>query len=101
MIAMGHPWLGAATLGGVLMVSALQSWMVVRSARDQHRALLSYAQTTTNMGGDPTTVITALRGSGGEEDEGPPALPPRGHTPMPQRSSDPTRTWSPPGPSRR
>jgi hypothetical protein len=62
MIAFGHPWLGAATLGGVLISSTLQSWILVRSEQEQQRAVLSYAQNTTSMGGDPTTVIAALRG---------------------------------------
>jgi len=60
MIALGHPWLGAATVGAVLAASTLQSWLTASSVRDAHRALLSYAQNTTEMGGDPTSVIAAL-----------------------------------------
>jgi len=72
MIAMGHPWLGAATLGGVLAASALQSWIVVRSAQERHRAVLSYAQDATSMGNDPAPVIAALRGNAaGDDDESP------------------------------
>jgi hypothetical protein len=37
--------------------------MIVRSDRDRHRAMLSYAQDTTNMGGDPSSVIAALQRS--------------------------------------
>lgn len=68
IIAMGHPWLGAATLGGVLAVSALQSWIVVRSDQERHRAILSYAQDATSMGNDPAPVIAALRA--GSADDG-------------------------------
>lgn len=62
MVALGHPWLGSATLVVVLGASALQVWMVGRSTREQHRDLLAYAQNTTSMGGDPSPVIAALRG---------------------------------------
>jgi len=76
MVALGHPWLGAAVLGAVLASSALQSWMWVRSEQERHRALLSFAQDSTSMGGDPTTVITALqRRAGDAGDDGvPPEL---------------------------
>jgi hypothetical protein len=78
MVAMGHPWLGAGTLGAVLGVSALQSWMHIRSVEQQHRAVLSYAQDTTNMGGDPSPVIAALRGersTGGPKADSAPPTP--------------------------
>ncbi len=79
MVALGHPWLGAATLGAVLVFSALQSRMWVRSEQERHRALLSYAQDATNMGGDPTTVIAALQQRAGDavDDEVLTELPPR------------------------
>jgi hypothetical protein len=79
MVALGHPWLGAATLGAVLASSALQALMWVRSGQERHRALLSYAQDATNMGGDPTTVIAALqqREGDGVDDWVPFELPPR------------------------
>lgn len=62
MIVLGHPWLGAATLGGVLVASMVQSWILVRSEQEQQKAILTYAQSTTSMGGDPRGVIAALRG---------------------------------------
>lgn len=71
MVALGHPWLGAAVLGAVLASSALQSRMWVRPEQERHRALLSFAQDSTSMGGDPTTVIAALqRRAGDAEDDG-------------------------------
>jgi len=90
MVALGDPWLGAATLGAVLASSALQSRMWVRSEQERHRALLSYAQDATSMGGDPTTVIAALqRRVGDAEDDGMlPELPPRG-----EEMRDPTGPW--------
>ena len=60
MVVLHEPWLGAATLGGVLAASTLRAWMLARSERDRQRAILSYAQDSTTMGGDPATVITAL-----------------------------------------
>jgi len=62
MVAMGHPWLGSATLGVVLGSSALHAWMSHRSEREQDRAFLSFAQDATTLGGDPSPVIAALRG---------------------------------------
>src|SRR5215204_7012808 len=76
MIAMGHPWLGAATLGGVLAASAIQSWIVVRSAQERQRAVLSYAQDATNLGTDPAPVIAALRRHAAAEDDEAPSRPP-------------------------
>lgn len=71
LVVLGNPWLGAATLGGVLAVSTLRSWMFVRSERDRQRAILSYAQNSTTMGGDPATVIAALHAGAStiEDDE--------------------------------
>ncbi|MGH3978881.1 MAG: hypothetical protein ACRDRZ_07755 [Pseudonocardiaceae bacterium] len=88
MVAMGHPWLGAGTLGAVLASAALQSRMQVRSAQERHQAILSYARDTVSMGGDPTTVIAALQGRAGDaEDDGvPPEPPPRGYE----------KDWGPP-----
>jgi len=89
MVALGDPWLGAAALGAVLASSALQSRMWVRSEQERHRALLSYAQDSTNMGGDPTAVIAALqRRAGDAEDDGVPELPPRAG-----ESREPARAW--------
>ncbi|MGH3794612.1 MAG: hypothetical protein ACRDSP_06950 [Pseudonocardiaceae bacterium] len=70
MVLRNYPVWGAATLGAVLAASALQSWIVVRSEQDRHRAILSYAQDTTTMGGDPSSVIAALQGSGGSSEDG-------------------------------
>jgi len=74
MIALGHPWLGAATLAGVLASATLQAWILVRSDQEQHRATLSYAQHTASMGGDPATVIAAMQGRvNGPEEDGEPS----------------------------
>jgi hypothetical protein len=86
MVVLGDPWLGAATLGGVLAVSTLRSWMFVRSGRDRQRAILSYAQDSTTMGGDPATVIAALHAGASsieddEDDKGPRDTRPRGYEP--------------------
>jgi hypothetical protein len=67
MVVMGHPWLGAATLGAVLAATGLQAWLVARTAQERHRAILSYAQDATSMGNDPTTVIAALQGKAADE----------------------------------
>lgn len=61
LVIMGDPGLGAVVLGAVLVVSALQSWMIIRSERDWQRSILTYAQDNTYMGRDPTKVISALR----------------------------------------
>jgi hypothetical protein len=63
-----------ATLGAATVAATVTAWMVceVTVARAQQRrdtALLDYAQTATNLGGDPTPVISALRQRVGEEDE--------------------------------
>ncbi|MDQ3886818.1 MAG: hypothetical protein M3308_07405 [Actinomycetota bacterium] len=91
LIALDYPWLGAAALAVVLAFSALQSRMWVRSEQERHRALLSYAQDTTNMGGDPTMVIAALQRRPGdaEDDEVWPDMPPRG-----AGSRVPAGSWS-------
>lgn len=75
LIALGHPWVGAGLMGGALMASAFQSWLVVRSAQERHRAILSYAQDATSMGTDPAPVIAALRGTVLDEDESPAGPP--------------------------
>lgn len=76
LVALDEPWLGAATLGAVLAASTLQSWLYVRSERDQQRALLSYAQDTATMGGDPAPVIAALKaGRSTREDDEEPVRP--------------------------
>lgn len=80
LIVLGHPWLGVATLGGVLASATLQVWIVLRSAQGWNRAVLSYAQDTTSMGGDPTAVIAALHGMPGDLD---PAVP------LPRTSEEP------------
>ncbi len=70
MVAMDHPWMGAATLGAVLASSILQARMRLRSAQERHQAILSYAQAATSMGGDPATVITAMRGATDDAGDG-------------------------------
>lgn len=92
MVALGDPWLGAVSLGAVLGFSALQSRMWVRAEQERHRALLSYAQDSTNMGGDPTTVITALQQRAGDAvDDGVlTEVPPRG-----ERSREQAVLWPP------
>lgn len=71
LVAMGHPWLGVAALGALLGSSTLLSVLHLRSAQEQHRAILSFAQDATTMGGDPSPVIAALRG--GLDSRGEPA----------------------------
>lgn len=84
MVALNHAVLGAATLGGVLAAAALRSWMHVRSERDRQRAILSYAQNSTTMGGDPATVIAALYAGGNSVDDEPPLdARSRGYEPYP------------------
>ncbi|MGH4014528.1 MAG: hypothetical protein ACRDSL_11515 [Pseudonocardiaceae bacterium] len=97
MVALGHPWLGAATLGGVLAASTLRWWMLVRSERDRQRAILSYAQNSATMGGDPATVIAALHAgpSGVEDDDEPLDMRPRGYDPRESGGRDPAQTWPP------
>lgn len=88
LIVLGHPWLGVATLGGVLASATLQSWIVIRSAQEWHRAVLSYAQDTTSVGGDPSGVIAALHGMPGDVEPG---------APLPRLSDEPAS--APIGPS--
>jgi hypothetical protein len=94
LVILNHPWLGAATLGGVLATSAVHSWMIVRSDRDRHRAMLSYAQDTTNMGGDPSSVIAALQ-RGADSDGEPAQLTARDHEPDRHHGGQPPpAVWS-------
>ena len=90
MVVLGEPWLGAATLGAVMAASTLRSWMLVRSERDRQRAILSYAQDSTTMGGDPATVIAALHAGAGnaEDDDLPPDPRTRGYDPRTYRGRD-------------
>jgi hypothetical protein len=70
MIVTQHAWLGAGTVAGVLVAWVVCEVMVVRSQQARDAAILDYAQTATNLGGDPTPVITALRQRvPGDEDE--------------------------------
>ncbi|HEU0086623.1 MAG TPA: hypothetical protein VFQ77_03060 [Pseudonocardiaceae bacterium] len=78
LIVMKHPWLGAGTLGVVLAVAALDSWLVARSARESQQAILTYAQVVASMGGDPSNVVAALSRSP-DEDDSSPTRSPRGH----------------------
>lgn len=62
LIATNHLWAGAACFVVALLVAVLLAWLQLRSAQQQHQRMMTYAQDTTNMGGDPTTVILALQG---------------------------------------
>lgn len=82
MVALDHAVLGAATLGGVLAASTLRVWMLVRADRDRQRAILSYAQDSATMGGDPAPVIAALHAGGHpSDDESQLSVRPRGYDP--------------------
>lgn len=69
MIVTHHPTLGAATVAGTIAAWMVCEVMVVRAQQRRHTALLEYAQTATNLGDDPTRVISALRQRVGDEDE--------------------------------
>lgn len=83
MVAFDHAVLGAVTLGAVLAAATLRSWMHVRSERDRQRAILSYAQDSTTMGGDPATVIAALHAGRTDADEPPLDARSPGYEPYP------------------
>jgi hypothetical protein len=61
LIATHHAGLGAAVVGIALAAWLAHIWMADRAERAYAARLLDYARMTTNLGGDPTTVISALR----------------------------------------
>jgi hypothetical protein len=69
MIVTHHATLGAATVAATVAAWMVCEVMVVRAQQRRHTALLEYAQTATNLGDDPTPVISALRQRVGDEDE--------------------------------
>lgn len=75
LVIANHLVIGTISLVAALAVAVLLAWMQVRSAQQRHQNVLSYAQDTTNMGGDPTTVILALHGQ--PHHGAPPELPAR------------------------
>jgi hypothetical protein len=69
MIITHHPTLGAATVAATVAAWMVCEVMVARAQQRLHAALLDYAQTAANLGGDPTRVISALRQHVGDGDE--------------------------------
>ncbi len=69
MVVTHHPMLGAATVAGTIAAWMVCEVMVVRAQQHRHTALLDYAPTATNLGDDPTRVISALRQRVGDADE--------------------------------
>jgi hypothetical protein len=69
MIVTHHPWLGAATVAAAVAAWMACEVMAVRAQQARDVALLDYAQTATNLGGDPTPVISALRQRVPDDDE--------------------------------
>jgi hypothetical protein len=61
LIVTRHAALGAALVGIALAAWVAHIWMAERAEHAYAARLLDYARTTTNLGGDPTTVISALR----------------------------------------
>ena len=61
MIVTRHPVMGAVTLGAVLLAWVVHVRLVVRAEQARDARLLEFAQTATNLGGDPAPVISALR----------------------------------------
>jgi hypothetical protein len=60
LVLLDHPWIGAASLVVALGFTTLHSRMLLRAEEKQKEALLTYAHTTTTVGGDPHRVIAAL-----------------------------------------
>ena len=69
MVLTHHPVLGAATVAGTVAAWLACEAMVVREQQRRDTALLQYAQTATNLGDDPTRVISALRQRVSDDDE--------------------------------
>lgn len=85
MVATGHTWIAAGTIGAMLASLLVLARIRTRAATEQHRETLSYAHTATSLGADPAQVIKAMRLDDEprprEGDEDPPGvhLPPRRH----------------------
>ena len=85
MVATGHTWIAAGTIGAMLGSLLVLARIRARAATEQHRETLSYAHTATAMGADAAEVIKAMRDRprhrhGGERpDDNPPGvhLPPQ------------------------
>jgi hypothetical protein len=60
MVATGHTWIAAGTIGAMLGSLLLLARIRTRAATEQHRETLSYAHTATSMGADAAEVIKAL-----------------------------------------
>lgn len=90
MVIVGHPWLGAATLGGVLTAFGLQTWMSVRAEQDRNRTIWAYTHDTSGKG-DARTVMNR---DADPEHEPPAQLPPRSHAPRRHQAYQPPgQTW--------
>lgn len=61
MVAAGHTWIAAGTIGAMLSSLLILTRIRTRAATERHRETLSYAQTATTMGGDAAEVIKAMR----------------------------------------
>ncbi len=85
MVATGHTWIAAGTIGAMLGSLLILARIRTRAATEQHRETLSYAHTATTMGADAAEVIKAMhdrrrhRRDGERPDDDPPGvhLPPR------------------------
>jgi hypothetical protein len=62
MVAAGHTWIAAGTIGVMLGSLLLLARIRARAATEQHRETLSYAHTAMTMGADAAEVIKAMRG---------------------------------------
>src|ERR1700753_267424 len=69
LIATHHEGLGALVVGAALAAWIVHIWMDDRATRAWNARLLDYARTTTNLGSDPTPVISALRQRVPEDDD--------------------------------
>jgi hypothetical protein len=61
MVATGHTWIAAGTIGAMLGSLLVLARIRTRAATEQHRETLSCAHTATVMGADATEVINAMR----------------------------------------
>jgi hypothetical protein len=86
MVATGHTWIAAGTIGAMLGSLLVLARIRTRAATEQHRETLSYAHTATSLGADAAEVIKAMRAEeppyrddGERPDDDPPGvhLPPR------------------------
>jgi len=61
MVATGHTWIAAGTIGAMLGSLLILARIRTRAATEKHRETLSYAHTATTMGADAAEVIKAMR----------------------------------------